>query len=174
MNRMITSLILGHWLLFFLFQAMDNFAGSFPVSAAQGAARTIQLNLEGTGYVALFVSALFLWALLSRLFEQRHALPAGHAEKIAFSGGALMFSVLSALAVLKEQPAEVLAATGYFTALIMSWVATRVEGIGAVSICAAGDPASKQLSQSVMFAKMMASGASHNNLLAKIAGRERT
>ncbi len=185
MKRIITFIVLGHWLLFFVLHSLGTLAGSLTFASisglskaiapfgADGAIRAMPLISAGMGTASLLVATLFLWAFLSSLLDRRTEAGDGDVEKIAFGGAALVFSMLSALAIVEADPSTLIASTGYFAALLLSWLATRMEVIETILNLGQFENASKKTSESTSVARSMASSAAHNNLLAKIAGRER-
>jgi hypothetical protein len=182
MKRMITHIVLGYWLLFFVVHSMGAFAGSLTIAtlsglagpaaalSVNGAMRAMPLLSAGMGMASLLVATLFLWAFLASFLERNVDSSDGEVEKIAFGGAGLVFTMLSLLALLDADPKTLLAAMAYFTALLLSWVVTRVEQLDTV---AALQNVEIEEPQSVVVARSMASSAAHHNLLAKIAGRER-
>jgi hypothetical protein len=182
MKRVITFVILGHWLLFFVLHALGALAGtltfstlsslssSFSAFEAHGPMRAMPLIAAGMGLASLLAATLFLWALLATIFNSTSDGIDGEIEKTAFGGAGLVFSMLSAIAVVQADPTMLLASTGYFAALILSWSATRLEWLEMVK------PLIHHIDvdPSKTAAKTMASAAAHHNLLARIAGRERT
>ena len=102
MKRILSIILLSHWLLFFLLHALGALAGSLSINTisgvsnvmsafgAGGAIRAMPIVSEGLGTAALLVATLFLWSLLASLFEQNNEASDGEVEKIAFGGGALV------------------------------------------------------------------------------------
>ncbi len=186
MKRIITLVVLGHWLLFFAFHSLGAMAGSLTIASvsglsnvvaafgANGASRAMPLIAAGMGTAALLVSTLFLWAFLANIFADYQETTDGDVEKVAFGGAALVFTMLTALSIVDADPSNLLASTGYFAALILSWLATRVELLETVFWLAPKSYNVAQSPESISVARSMASSAAHHNLLAKIAGRERS
>jgi hypothetical protein len=185
MKRIITFVVLGHWLLFFAFHSLGALAGSLTIASisglsdavalfgANGASRSMPLISAGLGTASLLVATLFLWALLANVFAHADEATDGEVEKIAFGGAILVFTVLSALSIIDAEPTILLASTGCFAALILSWLATRVEVLEDIFSHQFQENSSHPPSQITSMARSMASSAAHQNLLAKIAGRER-
>ncbi|MGL4490425.1 MAG: hypothetical protein ACRCU5_13385, partial [Rhizobiaceae bacterium] len=142
--------------------------------AADGAVRAMPLVSAGMGTASLLVATLFLWALLTNLLSNTSEAEDGDVEKIAFGGAALVFTMLMALAIVDADPSMLTSATGYFAALLLSWLATKVEFLENTLSMGTNPKASEQPLHNSNIARAMASSAAHHNLLAKIARRERT
>jgi hypothetical protein len=185
MKRILTLIILGHWLLFFVLHSFGALAGSLTLATmsglsnavaafgANGAIRALPLVSAGMGTASLLVATLFLWALLSNLLGSQPEEGDGEVEKIAFGGAALVFTMLSALSIIDADPSTLLASTGYFVALLLSWLACKAEAFETVLPLESIAKSVSQAPAGNSVARAMASSAAHTNLLAKIAGRER-
>lgn len=179
MKRMLTILIHFNWLVFFAFHALGSLAGSLTFggimragqmslsSGATGPMRAFPLVSAGLGTAALLVSVLFAWAFLNSIFGREADLIDGDVDKMAYGGGALVFSALSAIALVDADPAVLSTSTACFAALILSWIATRIEISGAMNAITV------QKDTAPAVAQIMASAAAHPHRLAHIARRER-
>jgi hypothetical protein len=185
MKRIITFIILGHWFLFFMLHSLGALAGSLIFATtpglsnliaafgAGGAIAAMPLVSAGMGTASLLTATLFFWAFLASLLAVRTKEDDGDVEKIAFGAAAVVFTMLSALAVVNADPSTLLAAMGYFAVLLLSWLATRVEWLEIAFVEGKLTQSSHQAPKSITIARTMASSAAHHNLLAKIARRER-
>ena len=179
MKRIVPILILAHWFLFFTLHAFGALAGTLTFarlaamplawSGLEGAGplRAMPLISGGMGLAALLAATLFLWALLSAIVGTTDTQGGRDVENFAFGGASLVFSMLSAVAIVQANPSGLLAATVYFAALILSWSATRVEAPVAASIAAAPEEI-----PSVTIARAMAGDAAYQNQLVRFSGRE--
>ena len=179
MKRLLTILIHFNWLVFFAFHAMGSLAGSLTlggilragqnslVNGATGPMRAFPLVSAGLGTAALLVAVLFAWAFLNSLFGRETDLIDGDVDKMAYGGGALVFSTLSAIALIDADPSTLSTSTACFAALILSWIATRIE------IAAVFSKSPEEEDKSPVVAQLMASAAAHPHRLAHIARRER-
>lgn len=186
MKRIFTLIILGHWLLFFALHSLGALAGSLTIASisslskfasvfgAEGAITAMPLISAGMGTASLLVATLFLWAFLASVFEAQTDSNDGDIENIAFGGAALVFTMLSAMSIVDADPTMLLASIGYFAALVLSWLACKIESMQTLLTTSRFLQTPAQAFESNKVARAMASSAAHQNLLAKIAGRERS
>ncbi len=186
MKRIFTLIILGHWLLFFALHSLGALAGSLTVASmsslskvvgvfgGEGAITAMPLISAGMGTASLLVATLFLWTFLSAVFDAHADTNDDDIENIAFGGAALVFTMLSAMSIVDADPTMLLASIGYFAALVLSWLACKVESMQSLLSASRHLQSPAQAFESNKIARAMASSAAHQNLLAKIAGRERS
>jgi hypothetical protein len=186
MKRIFTLIILGHWLLFFVLHSLGTLAGSMTIATisglskvvgvfgAEGAINAMPLISAGMGTASLLVATLFLWSFLANLVDAQGDTNDGDIENIAFGGAALVFTMLSAMSIVDADPTMLLASIGYFAALVLSWLACKIESMQTLLSTSRFLQSPAQTYESNKVARAMASSAAHQNLLAKIAGRERS
>lgn len=186
MKRIFTLIILGHWLLFFVLHSLGALAGSMTIASisslsrvvsvfgAEGAINAMPIISAGMGTASLLVATLFLWAFLTSLVDTPVDANDGDIENIAFGGAALVFTMLSAMSIVDADPTLLLASIGYFAALVLSWLACKVQSLQSLLSAMQLLQSPAQAYESNKAARAMASSAAHQNLLAKIAGRERS
>jgi hypothetical protein len=186
MKRIFTLIILGHWLLFFVLHSLGALAGSITIASmsglskvvgvfgAEGAMNAMPLISAGMGTASLLVATLFLWAFLASLVDAPDDANDGDIENIAFGGAALVFTMLSAMSIVDADPTLLLSSIGYFAALVLSWLACKVQSLQSLLSASQFLQSPAQAYESNKIARAMASSAAHQNLLAKIAGRERS
>lgn len=179
MKRIFSTLILAHWFLFFALHAFGALAGTLTFarmallplawSGVEGAGplRAMPLISAGMGLAALLAATLFLWALLAAVVGSADAVGERDVEDFAFGGGALVFTMLSAVSIVQADPAGLLAASVYFAAMILSWSATKVEAPAAAAVAVAPEEF-----PSVTVARAMAGDAAYQNQLVRFSGRE--
>jgi hypothetical protein len=179
MKRILTNIVNFHWLVFFTFHALGSLAGSLTFQSlsgrdslvaslgSNGPMRSFPLINAGLGTASLLVAVLFFWACANNLFGRDLDVQDGEVDKIAYGGGALVLSAMSAIALIEADPAMLLAATAYFIALFISWAVTRLE----YDVVLKQMEARKQRLPGM--AKVMAIAAAHPHKLAHIAVRER-
>ena len=181
MKRVLTNIIHFHWLVFFAFHALGALAGTLTFAGlarqgqnllsigSTGPMRAFPLLSAGLGTASLLVAVLFFWALLNSLFSSESDLLDGEVDKLAYGGGALVFSALTGIALIEANPDMLLASSAYFAALLLSWAATRIESMqirsdGTAALAEATSPA---------VARIMAAAAAHPHEIAYVARRER-
>ena len=178
MKRMFTLAILFHWMMFFALHAFGAVAGTigfttfnlFSLFAGNGPMRAMPMISAGMGIVSLLAAVLFAWALLVALFQRVE----GDAceldlEKAAFASSAVVFSILSLIAIVNADPVMLSSATIYFAALIVSWGAASVEW----ELLSARAIKFKE-NEAARHARMMAGEAAWNMNLTRISGRKGT
>ena len=178
MKRIFTLAILFHWMMFFALHAFGAVAGTvgfttfnlFSLFDGNGPMRAMPMISAGMGVVALLAAVLFAWALLAAWSQPVEGDTSElDLEKAAFASSALVFSILSLIAIAKADPIMLSSSTIYFAALVVSWGAASVEwellSIRAMKL---------KESEAARHARMMAGEAVWNMNLTRISGRKGT
>lgn len=178
MKRMFTLAILFHWMMFFTLHAFGAVAGTigfaslrqFSLFEGDGPMRAMPMISAGMGVVAMLAAVLFAWALLVAFLQPTEAEASElDLEKAAFASSALVFSILSLIAIVNADPVMLSSATIYFAALILSWGAASVEW----ELLSARAVKFKE-NEAARHARMMAGEAAWNLNLRRISGRKGT
>ncbi|MEO9614234.1 MAG: hypothetical protein ABJG86_07150 [Nitratireductor sp.] len=130
------------------------------------------LYASALAFGAILAAVLFVWTLLSALFEKADAnSDTDDLARLAFGAGTGLMTVLMAAGTAIGGQGAFVAASIHVVALLVSFLAMRAEARHAV----AASPARPQihpdgLSQQPAV-RLMALGAAHNSMLSKLSGR---
>lgn len=174
MQRVISNMILGYWMIFFGLHAAGSYLGILNVEnpsfyvlvKTSGLFRSLPMVTYGLGLASIIVAGLFIRALTCRTGTNTNDLHREKVETFAFGAAGMVFSSLSTLSILHSDPQALLSSSVYFGALLISWVAIKQ------GVTIAGAIEFKQPDFTRAHAIKMAKAAAHQIKLSQIAGRE--
>lgn len=174
MQRIISNMILGYWMIFFGVHAAGTYLGILNVEnpslyvlvKTSGLFRSLPMVTYGLGLASIIVAGLFVRALTCRTGTKSDDIFREKVETFAFCGSGMVFSSLSTLAILHSDPQALLSSSVYFGALLISLVATK-QGVVSAGALEHSQPAFTKA-----HAIKMAKAAAHQIKLSQIAGRE--
>lgn len=176
MKRIFSLAILFHWMMFFALHAAGAAAGrldpggfvAFSLFEGMGPMRALPLVSAGLGFVCLLAAVLFAWTLATVYMQVNCGEPQEtELERAAFASSALVFSVLSLIALVRADPDMLMSATAYFAALLVSWAVASVEW----ELLSARAARHKE-TEAARHARMLAGEAAWHMNLTRISGRK--